>query len=447
MRLLHVILMVALLGLFLGISCSILTWQIIKARRRRNDLHSILEAQRPTRLLMIQNGKVIPISEAVATASTRDIHSLRNSTVGSIKSWKSRRSQHPSLRSPRNSKARNRRGLPVKAHLANQARRPAAGEPKARTAPSPAPSVKELRNNVVSKGTEAEPRTSVSSRKIAASLKEAYRGLPTLEEGTPELPSIARLESFTPLTMTTRSEAKPQLRSSRPDTSKHTFKPIEAWESQYQDLHATPSLHSPILRELGFPEPAKFAGPVPSELPTTSNQITPLHNPPDHSYLNSSLPKSNHNRPASVLSRPPSAKIPPFSPAPRQDPQEKHKAQSRNTPSSKRPPAVQPSQLYIAKSGLLYPVRSPVIFEPELSRESTMSNSSSTPTFLSSDLSLDWTLENAKLVPLVPQIIRRPATASSLPTLHRPKSKYGHHFRVPGEKALPVPPPRSPMSR
>ena len=72
MELLPIIIIVSLLGFFIILTAALFIWQSLKARERRKQRQNSESQDKPTRHLTVRSGQVIPKSEAVETASTRD---------------------------------------------------------------------------------------------------------------------------------------------------------------------------------------------------------------------------------------------------------------------------------------------------------------------------------------------------------------------------------------
>ena len=76
MQLLPTIIIVALLGFFIILTLALFIWHCRRTRARRQTRCSDESQAKPARKMILRDGKVIPVSQAIDTASTREPYSL-----------------------------------------------------------------------------------------------------------------------------------------------------------------------------------------------------------------------------------------------------------------------------------------------------------------------------------------------------------------------------------
>lgn len=412
----------------------------------------ISDNDRPVRQFIVRSGKVIPISQALQSASTRDLRSLEISTVRSANSLTSKFSQDGTVQPPQPTKFFDRR---VSSGLRDlEAQREGAGtrEANATVLYHSEERRRKSRSHVGSQTREAERRVSASSQKITASLQKAYKGTPALETETVDIPPTLGSKSTEIRTIVRKKKSDPQIRaSSYPRLREASTEPTMYGEPRKQK--SNPPNHS---RNSSF-DPVGFA------VSTNSIQLPPpvLSIDTRSSLSQSKRPKNmtrtsflsmSTSRASSDLSKEAYAKaedtsslsenhnIHNISPLTTSDgdmtPRPRLKiGRSRSTGIGFRTSRV-------GEASFINSATVSMITTPSVQRDSMMSNNS-VATFASSDMSSTWTVGNAQPVTILPSV--GPTSAPPLPDLQKLKSKYGRYPKI-KEKALPVL-PRSPLSR
>lgn len=462
MRLLPIALVVSLLGLLFIVSCILFTCYM---RRKRSEWREGPEMihDNHTRQLTVRSGKVIPKSEAFPTPSTREVRSLDLSTmrsVRSVNSTKSKFSQDRFLHSPRTRSFDRRRSS-------------AAADPEAQNEAAEAweSNVKDLRHLDLrlrdprfNFNGEGERKGSISSQKIAASLKKAYKGTPTLETETVEIPPTIGSEPTEIRTLVRKKKSDSNLKRSSlvkvfPDES-DTGKLSPTLRKQQSAIQQYSRNASSSFQGSGHIASAKaIQPPPPALLPLVSRHSAAAHltlpdnrNPSSFLSTSASSSASIHLPKIDAL-----GKVPP--PSPEETPTVEfvpqpvdHNRLSTPQPSTESQPNTQSRRIKLADIetdvsdlGETFFIDSATTTTQNANgfqRDSFMSNSS-LATFASSDLSSTWTFGKAQPIAILPSVLSRAATAS--PNARRPKSKYGRFSKPRREKDLPIL-PRSPLS-
>lgn len=454
MQLLPIIIVVSLLGLLLIASCILFTCYMRKRRSKWREGPEMIHDNQ-TRQLTVRSGKVIPKSEAFPTPSTREVRSLDLSTVRSMRSvnsTKTKFSQDRFLHSPR-TRSFDR-------HLSSAAADPEAQNEASETWEA---NVKDLRHLDLRLrdprfvfNSEGERKGSISSQKIAASLKKAYKGTPALETETVEIPPTIGSEP---------TEIRTLVRKKRSDSNlkRSSLVRVILDESDTGKLSPTLRMQQSAIQQYSRNASSKFQGtahtasakaiqpPPPALLPLVSRHSAAAH---------LTLP-DNRTRTTSSI-HPPTidalGKVPPPSPVGTPtvklltQPANNHDGQLRPQLSTESQPSTQSRRMKppdidtnISDLGETFFIDSATTSTPNTSgiqRDSFMS-SSSLATFASSDLSSTWTFGNAQPIAILPSVLSR-ATAAASPNARRPKSKYGRFSKPRREKDLPIL-PRSPL--
>ena len=456
MQLLPIIIVVSLLGVLLLISFVLFVCHFTKVRARRKRRSITYDNQRPTRQLTVRSGKVVPLSQAFQTASTRDFRSLDLSTLRSGNSVKSKFSQDRIRQSPRATmRSFDRRRSSAFADPEAQNDAAETWEANVKDLHFLDERLREPRYAINSQTGETERRESISSQKITASLKKAYKGTPALETETLELPPIPGSQP---------AEIRTIVRKKKSDATVKRSSLIKTCH----DGHETAKVSTDLRRHQSESKPpkrnkSKVFQHDPYGVPANGIQVPPAALMSRHSSPEHALMADDRTRPsflsmsvsaASFQSRKPSNIVPPLPLVENQDHQSEHQPNTRhieNELTSHANPDVEPTELHdinskfsnIRNASLINSATPSTATAQAFQRESMMSNSS-VATFASSDISSTWTFGNAQPIAILPGVIPR-ATAPS-PVSRRPKSKYGRFQKRRREKELPVL-PRSPLSR
>lgn len=459
MRLLPIIIVVSLLGLLLVVSCTLFAFHYMKVRAHRKTPQMAQDNQRPTRQLTVRSGKVIPISEAVQSPSTRDFRSLDLSTLRSGNSIKSKFSQDRALHSPRATiKSFDRRRSSALADLEAQNEAAETWEANVQQLNHLDERLRDPRHMNNPRSREVDRRVSISSQTITASLKKAYRGTPAFETQALQIPPTLGSKSTEIRTMVRKK--KSDLNLGRAPTTKVSKNGFEATRftpgphKQQSGFQTTNRNTSGSLQGSGY------------AVPTTTIQ------PPQSVFLNRHSSPAEHSRPldwtrssffstsvstasSTQLPQPEdSEKAPPSSLTSRQDWQSGPRSAVRDghvrPKSSMQSPRTKPHKIdtkvsNIRDTSFIDSATSSPTTAPNLQRDSMLS-SSSLATFASSDLSSTWTFGNAQPMAILPGIMSRAPAPSPTSTPRRPRSKYGRYPKKRKDKELPVV-PRSPLTR
>ncbi|MCJ1461729.1 hypothetical protein MMC07_000328 [Pseudocyphellaria aurata] len=411
MRLLPIIIVVSLLGLLLIISGTLFTFHYMNVRARRKSPQMTQENQRPIRQLTVRRGKVIPISEAVQTASTRDVRSLDLSTIRSGASMKSKLSQDRTMRSPRATiKSFDRRHSSALADLEAQNEASETWEANVQ------------RLHYLDEGLR-DPRYINSTRSRPKKKSDSNLGRPPTSIETHKNESEAT--KFTPESR----KQQPGVQKSNRHTSGSLQGPYHAVptntirppQSAFLNRHSTPAEQQ---RPLDWMRSSFFSTSV-SEASSTQ-----LHLPGAAEKAHASPLADRQDRPSEP-------------PAPVRGSHSRPKSSIQN--SRAKPHKIDTKVPNIRDTSFIDSATSSATTVPNLQRESMMS-SSSIATFASSDLSSTWTFGNAQPIAILPGIMSRPPAPSPGPSSRRPKSKYGRYPKKRKDKELPIV-PRSPLAR
>lgn len=429
----------------------------MKVRAHRKRSTNINYNQRAIRQLTVRSGKVIPISQAFQTASTRDVRSLDMSTLRSANSVKSKFSHDRIRQSPRATiRSFDRRRSSALADLEAQNDAAQTWEANVKELHYLDERLREPRYTLHSQGSEAERRESISSQKITASLKKGYKGTPALETETLELPPIPGVQP---------AEIRTIVRKKKSDANVKRYSLIKTFPDGSETAKVSTSLHRqqseshPPNRKKAraFQRDGYDASTNPIQVPRPAALMN-RHSSPEHQLLandgrNSLLSKSVSTASLALSqSIDPSNVVPPLPLAQGQDSRSvagpindaidwAPKASADMVPTKRH--YIDSKFSRIRDASLINSATSPTTTTQGFQRESMMSNES-VATFASSDISSTWTFGNAQPIAILPGVYPR-AMASS-PVLRRPKSKYGRFHKRRSEKDLPVL-PRSPLGR
>lgn len=452
MQLLPIIIVVSLLGLLLIISGSLFAFHYKKVRAHRKTPQMAQENQAPIRQLTVRSGKVIPISEAVPSPSTRDIRSLDLSTIRSGNSTRSKFSQDRILQSPRATiKSFDRRRSSAWADLEAQNEAAETWEANGQRLHHWDERLRSPQH-VHTRSRDADRRVSISSQTIAASLKKAYRGTPVFETQAREIPAILGADPTEIRTMVRRKKSDPNLARAAPvNTHKNGFEatrfPMGPRKSQ-PGGQASNRNTAESLQGSGQAVLTKAIQPPQSAF--SNRHSSPVEQPRPPDWTRSSFFSTSVSTASSTQLQQPdtSEKAPPSSLGDRL-PSVVRNGYLRPK-SSRRRPRIKPHKIdtnvpNIRDTSFIDSATSSPTTAQNLQRESMLS-SSSLATFASSDLSSTWTYGNAQPIAILPGTMSRVPAPSPAPSPRRPKSKYGRYPKRRKDKELPIV-PRSPLVR
>lgn len=454
MQLLPIIIVVSLLGLLLIISCILFAFHYKKVRAHRKTPQMAQENQAPIRQLTVRSGKVIPISEAVQTPSTRGIRSLDLSTIRSGNSIRSKFSQDRILQSPRATiKSFDRRRSSALADLEAQNEVAEASEANVQQLHHWDERLRSPRH-VHTRSREADRRVSISSQTIAASLKKAYRGTPVFETQALEIPAILGADPTEIRTMVRRKKSDPNLARAAPvNTHKNGFEATRftLGPRKSQSGGQTSNCNTAeSLQGSGQAVPTKAIQPPQSAF--SNRHSSPAEQPRALDWTRNSFFSTSVSTASSTQLQQPDAseKAPPSSLGFGDRQQPAIRNGHLRPKSSRRRPLIKPHKIdtkvpNIRDTSFIDSATSSATTAPNLQRDSMLS-SSSLATFASSDLSSTWTFGNAQPIAILPGIMSRAPAPSPASSPRRPKSKYGRYPKRRKDKELPIV-PRSPLVR
>lgn len=412
----------------------------------------ISDNNRPTRQLMVRSGKVIPISEAYQSASTRDLRSPDIDTIRSVNSLTSKFFQDGAVQRPQATKFFDRRTSSGLRDLEAQNEVDATWEANKRALHRPEERLRKSRSHVSSRTRETERRVSASSQKIAASLKKAYKGTPALETETVDIPPTLGSKSTEIRTIVRKKKSNPQIKMSLHSRPSET--------STERTRHIAPRKRKSKPRNSWR---ASAFDPVGFAVSTNSVQLPPpvLSIDTRGSLSHSKRPtNTTRNSFLSISESPvsPESSKEVFAKADDATCLAKNRGTQNISPLAASDDDTTPRPRlkigrarfngkgtrisHLGEISFINSATASTIMTPRLQRDSTLSNNS-IATFASSDISSTWTVGNAQPVTIFPSVTTN--AAPPLPDLQKLKSKYGRYPKI-TEKELPVV-PRSPLSR
>lgn len=455
-----IIVVVSLLGLLFIISCILFAFHYRKVRAHRNIPQMAQDSQRPIRQLTVRSGKVIPISEAVQTPSTRDFRSVDLSTIRSGNSIRSKFSQDKILQSPRATiKSYDRRHSSTLADLEAQNEATETWEAKVQRLQNMDERLRDPRYINNTRSREWDRRVSISSQTITASLKKAYRGPPVFETQAVEIP---------PTLGSRPTEIRTMVRKKKSDSDLGRHLPVKTYKNGFEATRFTPGhrkqqsgSQTSDRNTSGSLQGSAYAAPTNAVQPPQSVFLNRHSSPAEQQQpldwtRNSFFSTSVSTASSAPLQQPEaSEKVPVSSLADHQDSQSGPQPAVRDSQlrpkSNLRSPHTKPHKIdtkvsNIRDTSFIDSATSSTTTAPNLHRRESMLSSSSLATFASSDLSSTWTFGNAQPIAILPGIMSRARASSPAPTSRRPKSKYGRFPKKRKEKELPIA-PRSPLAR
>lgn len=454
MQLLPTIIIVSVLGFFLVISIVVFIFLFLKSRKRKREPQFMSDNNRPTRQLILQSGKVIPVSEALQTASRRDPRSLDLSTMRSGNSLLSRFSRDDIMQTSGATKVLDRRTSSTR-DLEAQNEGPESWEAKLRALEE---RLQKSRSQISTQTGETERRVSASSQKIAASLRKAYKGTPVLETETVDIPSTPGSKSTEIRTIVRKKKSGPQN--------------IAILYPRKSGLKKEPGLYAEVRKGKNPSRSSSRASafdPVEFAISTNSVQLPPhsfstnTHTLSSHSKRPRNLTHDSFLSTSTSLASSESLRHGHHATeevsSPLADTQVSHASlhNSSNCDSTLKPKPIPRPKPKVGRSrskgvvpkssrkrevSFIDSATESTTTSPSIQRISMMSNNS-IATFASSDISSIWTFGNAQSVTILPSVASNisPALADS----QRLQSKYGRYPRA-KEKALPIV-PRSPLPK
>lgn len=188
-RFLPTIIILSILGSVLVVSFTVFACHYMGARKRRKISSIERDDEEPVRQLTVRNGKVVPISEIVPTASAKRPRSPDVRTVESeqLLKWKLWRAGVPPSTTSAN--VRDLRRSPPPMDLEAQSGSLARWEVSVERLRQLEEQLGKQMDRLNSQRAKNGKSTSASRRKITTGLKMGYRGTPILETVTVEIPS------------------------------------------------------------------------------------------------------------------------------------------------------------------------------------------------------------------------------------------------------------------
>ena len=455
-----IIIVVSLLGFLFVISCLLFAFHYRKVRARSKLPQMAQDNQRATRQLTVRSGKVIPISEAVQTPSTRDFRSVDLSTTRSGNSIRSKFSQDRILQSPRATvKLYDRRRSSALVDLEAQNEAAERWDAKVQRLQNLNERLRDPRHSSNTRSREWDRRVSISSQTITASLKKAYKGPPAFETQAVEIPPTLGSRS---------TEIRTKVRKKKSDSDLGRHLPVKTYKNGFEATRFTPGHRR------------QQSGSQTSDRNTSGNLQGPAYDapatavqPPQSVFLNCHSPPAEQPQPldwtrssffstsdstasSAPLQQPEtSEKVPGSSLADRQDshrgPQPAVRDDQLRHKSNIQSPHTKPHKIdtkvsNVRDTSFIDSATSSTTTAPNLPPRESMLSSDSLATFASSDLSSTWTFGNAQPIAILPGISSRARMTSPVATSQRPRSKYGRFPKKRKDKELPVV-PRSPLAR
>ena len=477
MELLPIIVIVSLLGFFIMLTLTLFAWQCFRNEKRRKRRQSYGPPQKPPRKLTLQSGKVVPVSEAQDTASTRDIHSfdIKGKPTYTVvceadppKPAKSRplisahdhghpailtdlEAQHPEAicEKPRrvvSEPNRPKEKAPQSRYYSGPAKftmekntsssvpRPALVKIESGRPSTSKSSERQRHSNAVPKIQEVKVhRPSVKKNQaITDSLQKAYQGPSVLGGEAHEIPPSPQLLENLAL-------MRRQKKIDERQRAEYTVKSSPVSSRVVSDSVQRPA---PLFSSVNYNPRVRFAPPTDTDY-THASFLS----------MTDSASSSIISQQASPLSPPATAIRAPPPSAQASPPVPGHRAHESLSPRSRSPVRQTPPPLRNTPPHLETPDFGHItFFDSATSSEdssalrrgvSVMSNRSNF-TIASSEISSSWTFGSAKVVNIYPSVAQD-EEQSTPPYAQTLRSKYGRYPRGRRDKALPGVPPKSPL--
>ncbi|MCJ1451535.1 hypothetical protein MMC28_001874 [Mycoblastus sanguinarius] len=439
MQVLPIIIILSLLGFFILLTLTLFLWQYLRTRRRHEKRKSNSSNSRPTRQLTVRSGKVIPVSDAHETASTRgpmslDLISPVSTHVVEKESEDRRDSQlskassstkHPSeaidLEAQyRGAEPHHRREQMVEAHPHTLS---AAKSERTTSLTVPRPSLVTIESRRPST-IKSQSRSTSTGQEIADSLQKAYTGPSVLGGETHELPASPVLREMAYSSDSRRT-------SDRRPSAVTLDSPTTSSRAVSESIQRPAPLFSPV--DYG-PRVVRFAA---------------MEDLNRRSFLSTteSTSSSIASEPSSpVVKAPPPSMVtlPPYSQSP--SPLSRELGTGATTSTDQLRSIATPIDTEAPRVGETSFLGSATLSEEnpnKLKRGVSVMSNRSMLTIASSDISSNWTIGNAHVVNIYPSVAQERAMPSYARKL---RSKYGRYPKGRRDKALPVI-PKSPLSQ
>ena len=456
MGLLPTIIIVSLLGFFIALTLLIFIGQRLRTRDRRKRQHLIASGnEKPTRHLTVRSGKVVPLSEAVQTASTRQLESLDLSSLRSGYSSKSKITLEKPARTVRQTTEADRRRSSGYTDLEAQDQELERRWEENMKVFHPDERFMESWIAINSRGKKGgrskrladERPSAVSGQRITESLRRGYNGPSALAGRPVEVPT-------TPVTKPTKVFTLPRKKVNDSDVTSHpqarkgdviseNTKSLKRLQNKRPDVDRFQRPPSNPRVSFALPKNIEIPNPLPTPVPATSLPTwteSPIQNTPVSFFSSSESPESSavSQVAASLVNAPPPS---PTEGAPSQKLQPKSREgepKRRDSIESRRdrPPQIDTNIPNIGDTSFIDSAESSEKDIPGLRRGQSHMSNHSVLTFASSEISSVWTFGNAQPVAIVASVA--PRTLAMHPDPTRLKSKYGRRVKSRKEKALPI---------
>ena len=447
MQLLPIFIVVSLLGFFIILTLLLFLWQLLKAQKRSEKQHSDSKNEKPTRQFTVRDGKVIPLSDAQDTASTRkpislDLTSPIFNYLAEQNLEEQKNQQPPKISIPHwlptsaidleaqhveSIETPNLREQPKRVRSQNLSSALRTEKNGSSTVPRPSLVIIESRRPSTIKAKESQSRRASSStgKDITDSLQKAYTGPSILGGEMHELPASPIFHA--------PSHNSGSRRASDRRASAYTVETLAPSSRVISDsVQRPPPLFSPV----DYSPHVSFA-PTRNRDPTSTSFLSMTNSPSPSEQSEPSEPSS-----PIVKAPPPSMiELPHHSATPSVFSRELEKGASSSTDQLRSQLTPIDTEVpSIGETSFLDSASSDN--SKKLRRGVSMMSNRSVLTIASSDISSNWTIGNAQLVNIYPSV----APERPIPSYARKlRSKYGRYPRGRRDKALPVV-PKSPMS-
>ena len=461
MNIIPIVIVVSLLGFFVLLTLLIFLGQYLRSRNRHKGHRQMASGnEKPTRHLTVRSGKVVPRSEAMQTASTRNLDLLDLSSMKSGCSSKSKVTLERPQRSVHQTGHSDRRRSSAYTDL--EAQDPElekrweenikAFHPDERFMES-WKAINSRSNKVKLSNAQPENRSlAISGQRIAESLQKGFNGRPALagqpvEVPTAPLPAIAKLHT---LPRKNTNDSGGTVRSGihkgerPPDTIASQERPRK------KIVHPDASHDAPKGSRVSFSLPNIVQVPQPMHIARPHSPHwrieSPIHDTPVSFFSDSESPASSalSQVAASMVNAPPPS--PTDMPASQTFQLKPHERRPKRTGSTEtrrnRLPDTDTNVPDIRDTSFIDSANSSEWSNPRLRRGHSVLSNHSVLTFASSEISSVWTFGNAQPVAIVASVT--PRTLATHPNVMMPKSKYGRRLKSRKEKALPIL-PKSPL--
>ena len=454
MGLLPIIIVVSLLGFFVALTILIFVGQHLRTRDRRRRQRLIANgSEKPTRHLTVRSGRVVPLSEAIQTASTRQLESLDLSSLRSGFSSKSKitleKPPKTEQQTVRPDQRRSSAYTDLEAQDQELERRweenMKAFHPDERFMESWIAINSRSKNSGKARPPAEDRPSTISGQRIAESLRKGFNGPSALAGQSIEIPT-------TPVARPAKVQTIPRKKTNDSGLSAHSRAPkgdavldntASSKRFTKKKLKVDQTRNPPVNPRVSFVLPDNIEMPVPTPAHANSSHAridSPIQNTPVSFFSSSESPSSSaisQVTPSLVNAPPPS----PVKASHSQnlqsnsnnvEPKRIQGASSRRS----RPPHIDTNIPNIRDTSFIDSAESLEKDNLNLRRGHSHMSNHSVLTFASSEISSIWTFGNAQPVAIVASVA--PRTLAMHPKSTRLKSKYGRRVKSRREKALPI---------